>query len=110
MFQITESYIVALFMACIFFGIACVTYVLSMQTLMHTPFKNFNHARWLLFVVSGLVTLLSGIGVATQLRHVLVAFVYWKGAGGPTEQLVFDIKDPTNVIHVCYFLLHFLLV
>lgn len=102
MFAITAGYLVAQFLGCIGFGLSLATCYLATKSLFKTPVAAFTGARWGLFAVSTLMTVIGAIAVGEMLQHVLNAFVYYQGEGGATAEL-FDIKDPVNLIHVSVF-------
>jgi hypothetical protein len=104
MLALTSAYLVAQFLGCIGFGLSLATCYLATKSLFKTPVAAFTGARWGLFAVSTLMTVIGAIAVGEMLQHVLNAFVYYQGEGGAIAELV-DITDPVNLIHVSVFIL-----
>ncbi|KAF9263823.1 hypothetical protein L218DRAFT_944281 [Marasmius fiardii PR-910] len=92
-FEITAAQIVALFMECILYGIYLVSFGYCLQAILvekaYTPsgFRFKSNINWTILVFALLLGLVATIDVAFGLRHILDAFVYYKGPGGAAEEL-----------------------
>ncbi|KAH8092471.1 hypothetical protein BXZ70DRAFT_875870, partial [Cristinia sonorae] len=101
-FPIDIAQIVALFLESIFFGIHIVTFGLCIHVLLfsrHTRPNGGRRYRVLnpFFLVSSLLFVIAAFDEGLSLRHVLDAFIWYKGAGGAKEELA-DISYWVNVM------------
>jgi hypothetical protein len=70
-------------------GVMLVSFVACMNVLLFTSHKSSSRkqSRRMLTIISVLMTVLAVFNEALQLRHMLDAFIYYQGPGGPTAEL-----------------------
>ncbi|TFY75551.1 hypothetical protein EWM64_g8460 [Hericium alpestre] len=85
-FPIDVAQIVALFLESLFYGFYLVTFGMCMYALLSLGRKN-GYRRWPLIVVALLLFTFATLDVAFLLRHVLDAFIWYKGPGGAIGEL-----------------------
>ncbi|KAH8105362.1 hypothetical protein BXZ70DRAFT_1043500 [Cristinia sonorae] len=106
-FPIDVAQIVALFLESVFYGIYLVTFGLCVNVLLfseHTRPGGDRKYRLLspFFIVALLLFIIATLDEALLLRHVLDAFIWYKGAGGAKAEFA-DISYWVNVMKtVCY--------
>jgi len=100
-FPVTEAQIVALFMESVFYGIYLVSLFYCMRALLWSQVnrKMKNDINWPMLVVTLLLATFATLDVAFGLRHVLDAFIFYKGPGGAATELE-DISYWVNVMKV----------
>ncbi|KAH8105363.1 hypothetical protein BXZ70DRAFT_520696 [Cristinia sonorae] len=101
-FPIDVAQIVALFLESVFYGIYLVTFGLCVNVLLfskHTRPGGRRKHRFLspFFLVALLLFIIATLDEALLLRHVLDAFVWYKGPGGAKEEFA-DISYWVNVM------------
>ncbi|PFH45331.1 hypothetical protein AMATHDRAFT_160736 [Amanita thiersii Skay4041] len=98
-FPIHEAQITGIFVESVFFGIHIATFGCCLQALVTTsrltpkPMKDIN---WPMIIFSLVLFSNAAFDLAIGFYHNLRAFVYYKGPGGPTEELT-NISDWVNV-------------
>ena len=100
-FPVDEAQIVALFMESVFYGIYLVTLAQCLRALLWSPLENKFKSRlnWPMLVVTILLAVFATLDAAFGLRHLLDAFIFWKGPGGAIEELN-NISYWVNVMKV----------
>lgn len=90
----------ALFMECITYGIYLVTLVVCVRVLFWDQhgFKK-SGINWPMVIVTFLMATFSTIDVSLGLKHVLKAFIFYHGPGGPNAEFD-DISYWVNVMKV----------
>jgi len=97
-FPINEARIVALFMEAVGYGIYLVSLVYCVRLLLWD--KNGNRKpklNWVIIATTTLIAIFVTMDLAFNLRHVLDAFIFYTGPGGPIEQLT-AISNWLNVM------------
>ncbi|KAI0060403.1 hypothetical protein BV25DRAFT_1827890 [Artomyces pyxidatus] len=92
---IEAAIIIALFMESVFYGLYLVTFGICMRVLLFK--KSATARRPTLIAVALLLFIIATMNIAFSLRHVLDAFVWYKGPGGAEAQL-YDISNPVNAM------------
>ncbi|TFY51508.1 hypothetical protein EVG20_g10969 [Dentipellis fragilis] len=95
-FPIDEAQIVALFLESLFYGTYLVTFGMCMYSLIQRS-KNDGFRHWPLFVVAILLFTFATLDVAFLVRHVLDAFIWYRGPGGAKGEFA-DISYWVNVM------------
>jgi hypothetical protein len=100
-FPVTEAQLVSLFTEAVFYGISVATFGECLRALVgngHT-FRASSLARRVFLVVTVIMFIVSTADIGLLLRHILDAFIFFKGAGGATEKFG-QINNPINVARV----------
>lgn len=95
-FPIDTAQLVALFLESLFYGIYIVTFGMCIQALLFTGRAHASR-RYYLLIVALLLFTFATLDVAFLLRHVLDAFIWYKGPGGPKEEFA-DISYWVNAM------------
>lgn len=101
-FPITEAQVTGLFVESVFFGIHLITFGSCMQALMPATDKQWRglgNVNWAMLVVSLFLLANAAFDVSLGFYHNLKAFVFFKGSGGPVQELT-NISDWINVSKV----------
>jgi hypothetical protein len=100
-FPITEAQLVSIFAEAVFYGISVATFFESLRALVGSTstIRASSLTRRVFMVITTLMFLVSSTDIALLLRHILNAFVYYRGAGGATEKFR-QIDDPMNIARV----------
>lgn len=98
--SISEAYLAGLTSTAILFGISCATYYFCAYALIGEAIarRSFSGLRAIMFFVSTLMWLVAGVGVGQMVKHMITAFVEYKGEGGSDAGFA-DIRDPMNYVH-----------
>ncbi|PSS29864.1 hypothetical protein EW026_g7441 [Hermanssonia centrifuga] len=100
-FPITVAQTVALFLESIFYGIYLVTLGHCSRTLLFESdrfvLKRRKEIKWIMVTAALLMAIVATLNVSFILRHILNAFIYYKGPGGATAELS-DIGNWVNVM------------
>ncbi|KAH7889178.1 hypothetical protein F5I97DRAFT_1934143 [Phlebopus sp. FC_14] len=100
-FPVTAAQIVALFSESVLYGVYLVTLFHCLRALLWSEsdgrFKS--QINWSMLIPALLLCLFATLDVAFGLRHLLDAFVYYQGPGGPAEELS-DISYWVNVMKI----------
>ncbi|TFY76644.1 hypothetical protein EWM64_g7368 [Hericium alpestre] len=99
-FPLDEAHIIVLFLQSLFYGIYLITFVQCINVLW------FNRRRkgvpWPFTIVLLLLFIFATLDLALSLRFVLIAFIWYKGPGGATQEFL-DVSSWVNVMQtVCY--------
>lgn len=102
-FPVDEAQTVALFMESVVYGIYLVTLGICVRVLfwgragVHTR----HTINWPMVVVVALMAVFATLDVALGLRHILEAFIFYSGPGGPDAEFD-DISNWVNVMKVIF--------
>jgi hypothetical protein len=95
---ISEAYLAGLCSTSICYGISCATYLALVTRFVGTG-RRWTLQRIILFAVATGMWVDATVGVGQMLRHMLNAFIDYKGPGG-SDMGFSDIRDPMNYVHV----------
>jgi len=84
-FPLVEAQIISTWMGAVTFGIMLVSFFICIRTLLTSDSALNPISFRALLAVSVLMAILDGADKSLQLRHMLDAFIYYKGPGGPNE-------------------------
>jgi len=97
-FPVNEAQLVALFVESVAYGIYLVTFGMCVRLLFwDSRGERKRHLNWPLVLTTFLIFVFATFDVAFGLRHALVAFVFYSGAGGSAEAYE-TISDWVNVM------------
>lgn len=94
-FPLDEAQIISTWMGAVTFGIMLVTFFICIRTLLSSDSALSRISFRVLLGVSIAMAILDGLDKSLQLRHILDAFVYYKGPGGPLG-LLNDTRNWVN--------------
>jgi len=94
-FPLDEAQIISTWMGAVTFGIMLVSFFICIRTLLSSDSALNPISFRVLLGVSIAMAILDGMDKSLQLRHMLDAFVYYKGPGGPVE-LLNDTRNWVN--------------
>ena len=98
---VDEAQMVSIFTEAVVYGIYLVTCGMCVQALFWGKTGHKDKYNWPLICVAAAMFVFSTSDVAFSLRHNLIAFIYYKGAGGPDGEFE-DISYWVNVMDVSF--------
>lgn len=98
-FGVAEAQLTALFVQSTTYGVHVVTFATSMYTWFRRPPTLRTSNRWPWMIVSIALFVIGTIDVCFNFYHNLVAFIFFKGAGGANEAFD-DLSNWINVMRV----------